>query len=849
MNKKNEEKKLMNLESSIGEALRATRLGTCFDNNLRMLKVKQNSFDLAKLNSEKLLLFVDGFAKFELITSSSNNSTYNSSAFNISAKAEGSILGCKAAVGFTMETANAHAEKTESIKACLSYRYSGQSFQIQKATENTYYSCLLQDCQDALKDIFEAETIDDKLKKYIEFTKIYGHDCVTRLYLGAGSIANIEIETKSSSDSNSSKYGVSAAVSSAWANASTAVNWAKEHKEAGLKGNLKIDSIDYPQNSPTRDWASALINTYAGKGLELLSKDGAFAQLPTPSFEKAPPYPKSEKPEKKELPKGESDLSEKTQEKIMEKENFKGTWKEFVEKQKGELEKIDKSKIVDDAKKAKKNKLELRPKVKQNGNSIRGVQLDAITESDWDLGGYLPIGYELTPWTELFPSLKAVTSYPSTSNIVFAKIMTFYYTRLQYGQYMQFLYDVGDAYDTTMKKMLENDITLYFDLCKSFLNDFYDSAETLVEDDYIKWLQEFKNRLEIISKDKFHRYDIYKAFFDMYETFKECPFGFTCKGFKFLKSYDVRTDEDNIIVAKMNNAIKLSDDLSLNNGDTITLKADNDTYLKRYSRLNGHDALFCYNKNLDDFSYFTMEIVGSNKVRLIAENKNYCKRYYGYDSMSFISMDSQTPDPFSDFTITSKGANKITLQAENDQFLKRYFGYDNKSFIAAYQSIEDEFSIFSVERVKKDSFYETSTTSYRGIPTFEKAIRFYPVISENSGETVIDFVYFNIYENKFENVKNLHFKIKGIESTKEDMEKYYLTLKTNFKNEDFKLNEDKRVTLNFDCHNGKDKIVNTYPRNNFKAFGFDDNFSENKLFGVTPMFRNFDFDIPKKFAE
>jgi len=693
--------KLNEIIDYLSEDLRATRLGTCFDNNLRVLKVKQNSFDLAKLNNEKLLLFVGGIAEFKLTASSSNNSTYNSSAFNISINAEGSILSCKAAAGFTMETASAHAEKTESIKACLSYRYLGQFFQIQNATENTYFNCLLTDCQNALKDIFEATTPDDKLEKYIEFTTRYGHACVTKLYLGAGSIANIEIETKSTSNSNSSKYGVTAAVSSLYGNASNAIKWANEHKEAGLKGNLKIDSIDYPQNSPTQDWAHALINTYAGKGLELLAKDGAFAELPTPSFEKAPPYPKYEKPERKELPKGEADLSKATQKKIMKDEKFKGTWKEFLKKQKEELEKIDKSKIVEDARKVKKNNQKLKPIAKKNKTSNQEVQLNDITESDWDLGSYLPVGYELTPWTELFPSLKAVISYPSTSNIVFAKIMTFYYTRLQFGQYMQFLIDVGDAYNSDKKKWLENDIKYYFDLCKSFLNDFYGRAETLTEKDYTTWLLRFEARLGTLRQEEhFHNYTIYQAFFEMYDTFAECPFGFTCNGFNLIKG--------------------------------------------------------------------AQWIVREEKETIITQIKSI------YDKGILVIRDA-------------------------------------------------------------------STEIQSGLPTLEKAIRFYPTIVDINGNIYIEFVYFISEKSKFGAMEHLHFIPE--ENTKKD----YITL--HHQKISFALNEDKTIPLTFLGWNTQGSIT-SIPSvlNNFKAFGFND-VEDNKIFGVTPMFRNFDFDIPKKFAE
>ena len=148
----------------------------------------------------------------------------------------------------------------------------------------------------------------------------------------------------------------------------------------------------------------------------------------------------------------------------------------------------------------------------------------------------------------------------------------------------------------------------------------------------------------------------------------------------------------------MSDAIKLSDDLALYSGDLITLRADDGTFVKRFFALEGHSALLCYQKKPDDFSNFTVEIVGPNRIRLIADNENYCKRFYGWSDMSFISMDKDMPDLYSDFLVTSKGGNKITLKAENGQFLKRFFGHEGKSVITAYKSEEDPFSIFRVER-------------------------------------------------------------------------------------------------------------------------------------------------------
>lgn len=148
----------------------------------------------------------------------------------------------------------------------------------------------------------------------------------------------------------------------------------------------------------------------------------------------------------------------------------------------------------------------------------------------------------------------------------------------------------------------------------------------------------------------------------------------------------------------MSNVIKISEDLALYSGDIITLRADDGTFVKRYSQLVGHSALVCYQNHPDEYSNFVVQVVGPDKICLIADNGNYCKRYDQWQNMSIFIMDRNEPDPYSYFVVESKGGNQITLKAENGTFLKRYFGYDGKSVITAYQSAEDQYSIFRVER-------------------------------------------------------------------------------------------------------------------------------------------------------
>lgn len=150
----------------------------------------------------------------------------------------------------------------------------------------------------------------------------------------------------------------------------------------------------------------------------------------------------------------------------------------------------------------------------------------------------------------------------------------------------------------------------------------------------------------------------------------------------------------------MSKEIRISDDLTLFSGDSITLKCEDGTYLKRHASLVGHNAVFAYNKVPDEFSNFMVEVIDGETIRLKAQNGNYLKRFCCWESMNFVSIDNPTPDEFSAFKIRSKGGRRITLQADNGCYLKRFFGYDGKSVITIQHNQEDPFSIFEIARGK-----------------------------------------------------------------------------------------------------------------------------------------------------
>ena len=528
------------LANILDQQMRSTRIGTCYNAFTKELIVEQNSIDLGKLNEQNKLMFVDGIAKFKLSATANNSASENSSKWGLDTKVSGGIWKCKASAGFKMEKSHADSKATTDVKANVSYKYQEQFFRVQRASEKVLFKCMTEDFQDAYTAIMKAATPIERVKKYQDFIQQFGTGCVTKLYLEAGSIADIKIESVNTANSNSAKYEANVAVSSSIADVSAAGGWAEEHKTAGLKGEVKITAVSYPQNAPTKEWVKSVLDTFNGKAIDELTKGANFASLPEVKFDPAPPYPEKEKPEEKELPENKSDFDEEMKKKIMEEDGYEGSWDDYVKKQEEALAKITNKDVVKDAQEAVSNLHALpasddRPKMFAKYYNNNYVNRLMTFNSGWDLGGYMPIDFEVTPWEELFPSLKAPFQCTSSS-IYLAKLMTFYYTRLQFGQYLSFLKDTGDAYESHRKDQIPNDVSNYFLACKKYLEDMIENLpEKATEQDYKRWLSCFDNYLE--SKDyrgraldiiiQFFNKEIYQSFFKHYDVLSRCPYGLT----------------------------------------------------------------------------------------------------------------------------------------------------------------------------------------------------------------------------------------------------------------------------------------------------------------------------------
>ena len=541
------------IESLVSETVRATRLGTCYNAITREIYVNQNSFDLAKLNGAKRILFVNGRGQFELRANSSNSSEHNSTCWGASGSTSGGIFLAKVAATFKMEKANADSKSSSDIKAYVSYRYLDYYLQIQKAQESIYFNCLLPDCKLALTAVLTCTDAEERFRRYISFRNRFGTGCVTKLYLGAGSIAKVSIDTKGQSSASRSKYEGKVSVSSMFSNSEAAAGWAKEHKEAGLQGRVDIKAIDYPATSPTRAWVHALLDRFQQVGIEKITDSQEWASLPEVHFDPKNPFAEKDLPDKAAMPEEKDvDLSNDMKKTILKEEDFDGSWGEFIERQHKLMDEIDKHRVVKDAVHLQKDSKKLKS-IKERYNvtqrqkagpvpeeaSVASAPLFTEDRNEWDLGDFQPVDFEVTDWEVLFPSLAKILRPPSTSNINFARLMTYYYTRLQFGEYMQFLKDVYDSLPTEFRTVyanhyLENDIPVYYEYCHDYLQKYFNrDQEHLSHEDYQYWISEFETGLLDGTADgapEFYNSRIYSLFFENYDMLSQCPYGFICHG-------------------------------------------------------------------------------------------------------------------------------------------------------------------------------------------------------------------------------------------------------------------------------------------------------------------------------
>ena len=195
------------------------------------------------------------------------------------------------------------------------------------------------------------------------------------------------------------------------------------------------------------------------------------------------------------------------------------------------------------------------------------------------------------------------------------------------------------------------------------------------------------------------------------------------------------------------NAIEISDSLTLHSGDIITLQADDNTYITvadlvsclSQTPLNSKQRRPCLQRTKtahpDKKSDFIVEVAENDQIRLRTSDNDLYLRYFketrrsGYDCVGFpiiLVEDTAPVDPNSMFTvIKTEDENKIALRAFDGKYLNRVnkdvwaegikstrnlFGKTRYRLISVESNSSEGSSVFTVDRTGIDPDYVQSVS-------------------------------------------------------------------------------------------------------------------------------------------
>jgi hypothetical protein len=430
----------------------------------------------------------------------------------------------------------ANASKDDHQKICgyLSYIISGAKVSIEKSIPEIQYSWMSEEFKYIYKKLIEAPT-NEKIKYYNEFTKIFGQGVVTQIDLTSGAYGKFEIVSDNSAESREYSLSGSVGISSpdGGGSVSSMIGW--KNKNAEKNSSLSVIADWYPSTSPAQEWAIAVFNLAKEQGISILTDSAKLNSLPTPKEVKAPEFPKYEKPDSNDqdnkIPKSDSKY------KPSEEENSKDI-KDALQEMKDNFSVQnfvnESNEIVESRKRSKSLNIDPRNSFNEilmleddDSYPIEVSSIGGTLKSSFnsELGDYIPCGFKITPWEEIFPELK-LSMEPTLTAIYIAKVNIFYYTRLQFGQYLQFLSQL--PFSVTQQKNLDVEVSFYFLTCDKFLEqvtkDMYDTP--FDEKKYnmtIASFDEYLTRLE--ETGDFTNRNIYKIFFENYKFFEDNAYG------------------------------------------------------------------------------------------------------------------------------------------------------------------------------------------------------------------------------------------------------------------------------------------------------------------------------------
>lgn len=138
----------------------------------------------------------------------------------------------------------------------------------------------------------------------------------------------------------------------------------------------------------------------------------------------------------------------------------------------------------------------------------------------YDIGGYVPVGYEVTPWTALFPDLVPNGRSRTLSNAYQAKLYTYYLTRVHFSQYLSFVCDTGLGENDS----LADDVAWYESRSDDLLTSINRAKPPITGDFVDKTIIAFETNVR--TAPHFYSIAVYREFFEHYDFYTSCAYGF-----------------------------------------------------------------------------------------------------------------------------------------------------------------------------------------------------------------------------------------------------------------------------------------------------------------------------------
>lgn len=512
----------------IPEEIRAARIGTCFNSITRKLMSKKIAIDPTRLQ-KGAVEFVHGKGTMKLKVNSTANATSKDTFYSVDTKGKFGFVSCSASIGMNAAITHQAATQSQQLNCYCSYVYTGQKLHLLDYGSEQLYNFMSEEFQKVYSAVLNSKTVAEYLANYLKFVDEFGHSCITELYLTSGSAFTMDVTYSSEAEASRSKYGGSVCVSTPWGNGgSVAAQFAKDVLATSSEASMCMTSDNIPEDTHTADWCTNMISTLMQQGLSVLSEKPQLIQPYTGEGPHAPEIPEGTPSKKEEPSANKIDITDELKKEIMKQDGFEGkTWEEYLAAQKEAYNKLVPGNVVREVQLMQRKQIATKavPMETKYEKHLDACPAVAVTDDPWDLGGYVPFAYQITPWNKLFPQLNDVKLPTTFTSIYIAKIYMYYFTRLQFSSYLYFLADVGGVY--CKNDSVSIDATIYKGACKDFLKEIQDTIgqnDKIDEKTYEDLVNDFETKVSQLKN--FYSRAVYNTFFNKYDFFMDNSYGF-----------------------------------------------------------------------------------------------------------------------------------------------------------------------------------------------------------------------------------------------------------------------------------------------------------------------------------